>query len=340
MIKELIIKNFEAHERFRTKLDKHITTFTGATDAGKSSIIRAIKWLVMNRPLGDSYIRNPDKVAMVGIRTEKGTVTRKKGKGINQYKINGQTFEAFGTNVPEEVQQFLNMQELNFQFQFDAPYWFMISPAEVSKQLNQVVDLEIIDTTLSRLSGKVRNGKAEVKVSEERLEGIEAELGHLSFAKPMFGEYDEVERVESELIEAQEYYTALKADISDVERYTARYKSLRGAHSDGEKVAEIADEYLKLSREVDTFVRLLSNLEKSTAIADAEMPNLEPLLTLNRKRDENHRECNELLPIIKQLEIEKEEKCPREEKIKSLKRELKRLMGKACPLCGSALTKS
>ena len=182
MIKELIIKNFEAHKKFRTKLDQHITSFTGATDSGKSAIIRAIQWVVMNRPLGDSFVRDKSKPTFVGIKTEKGIVSRKKAKGINQYKINGQTFEAFGTNVPDEVTEFLNMEELNFQFQFDAPYWFMISPGEVSKQLNQIVDLEIIDKTLSRLSGKLRDGKSAVKVSEERLETIEAEIGHLSFA--------------------------------------------------------------------------------------------------------------------------------------------------------------
>jgi len=337
LIKEIIIKNFEAHKKFRTKLDPHITSFTGATDAGKSTIIRAIQWVVMNRPLGDSFIRDTNKPAFVGIRTEKGTVSRKKGKGINQYKINGQTFEAFGQNVPDEVTSFLNMQELNFQFQFDAPYWFMISPAEVSKQLNQIVDLEIIDSTLSRLAGKARNGKAEVKVSEERLVQIEAEVGNLSFAKPMFREYDTLEEVETRLNEAQDYFTALNSDISDIERYTAKYKTLRGAHSDGEKVAKIADEYLNLSREVDSLSRSISDLEKSTSEADAELPNLKPLEDIAGQRDELQTYCKELLAIVKQLEIEEEMKCPREEKIQSAKKELKKLMGKTCPLCNQPI---
>ena len=333
MLKELIIKNFEAHDKLRIKFDSHINSIVGATDKGKSSTIRAIQWVVLNRPLGDSFIRDASKPAFVGIRTEKGTVSRKKGKGINQYKINGMTLEAFGTHVPNEVEEFLNMQELNFQFQFDAPYWFQISPGEVSKQLNQIVDLNIIDSTLSSLIGLVKRGKIETNMSQERMDGVKIELGHLSFVKPMYKQYKRLEGVETQVADGIEYVTSLSTEIDDVKRYIDKAKALSGAHTDGERVVEIGSEYQNLHGEVNRLVGAINEIEKVIAITDAEMPNLKPLEEIAGKWNELHNECKELSPIIKQLETEKEMKCPRTEDIQELKRELKRMMGKTCPLC-------
>jgi len=338
MIKEMLIKNFEIHDFLRVKLDPHITSITGATDTGKSSALRAFFWLVTNRPLGDSFIRDENKDTFVGIKTDKGTVSRKKGKGINIYKINGQTLEAFGASVPDEVKKFLNMEELNFQFQFDAPYWFHISPGEVSKQLNQIVDLEIIDTTLYKLSSKVRQGNTEVKLSQKHLDETETLLKQMAFVKPMVKEYKQLEKMETRIEKGRSYFNSLAISIKDIGKYSLKAKTLGEAHSEGQKLVKIGNQYKNTALKVKTLSNLLENLEKDMIISEAVIPDIKPLISITNKYKKAKRFYKELSKCIDKIILEKKIVCQKEKELSSKKRKLRKMIGKTCPLCGSQVT--
>lgn len=335
MIKKLLVKNFEAHERFSASLDPHITTFTGATDAGKSSIIRAIKWLVLNRPLGDSFIRDESKPAHVAIKTEKGTVARKKGKGVNIYKVNGQVLEAFGTGVPEEVQEFLGMEELNFQLQFDAPYWFMISPGEVSKQLNQVVDLEVIDSTLSRLAARVRERRTEANLIEQRMEEAELAMGRLSYVKPMLEEHEQLAALEERKAAEHSSLAGLSAALEDMESYSSHAKALGQAHSRGAKLAGIGQRLVDAGRDADELSALMHDLKRATVLAESPVPDISPLSSIAAEWEELEEHCVVLERSIEETELEQETVCQKGKELAAGERKLKRMIGKTCPLCGS-----
>ena len=51
MFTRLEIKNFQSHKNTTIDFDKNINSICGETDNGKSAVIRAIKWIVENRPL-------------------------------------------------------------------------------------------------------------------------------------------------------------------------------------------------------------------------------------------------------------------------------------------------
>ena len=339
MIKELIIKNFEPHKNFRTKLDPHITTFTGPTDIGKSSILRGIKWVVTNRPLGEKFIRDENKITFVGIRTEKGTVSRQKGKGINIYKINGKTLEIPEDACKNEIQKFLNMGELNFQFQFDAPYWFMISPGQVSKQLNQIVDLEIIDTSLAKLLSKVHTGKTEVSLSQERLDDVKKTLTQMRFMKPMMKEYIKLEDLETRKNKAHAHFDSLTIYIKKVRRYTTRVKTLGEASIDGEKLVKIGNQYKTTAFEMESLSKLIKNLEKNIAIANSEIPNIQALVSISNKWKKLKKSSTNLYRCIVQIKTEKAIVCLKEKELIETKKRLKKIIGKTCPLCGNQVTK-
>jgi DNA repair exonuclease SbcCD ATPase subunit len=59
MIKRIEIKNFQAHKNTEIDFDPGVNVISGASDAGKSSIFRALLWVITNRPSGDS-IKNWD----------------------------------------------------------------------------------------------------------------------------------------------------------------------------------------------------------------------------------------------------------------------------------------
>ena len=335
MIKEMLFKNFEIHKYFKVKLDPHITSLIGPSDIGKSSTLRGLEWLTTNKYDGkaDSFIQDESKPAFVGIKTDNGSVSRKKGKGINIYKLNGQVLEAFGAGVPDEVQEFLRMTKLNFQSQFDAPYWFHISPGEVSKQLNQIVDLEIIDNSLSKLKSKVGIKNTEVKLSQGRLNEAETILNQMAFMKPMMKEYMRLEKLELAVEKKGSHINSLALSIKGIERGALKAEALRKAHSGGSRLMKIANRWEDKAGEVENLSILVKDLEKNMAVSEAVIPNIKPLISITNKWVKAKQFCDGLSKHITEIISEKETGCQREKELSSKEKKLKKIMGKTCPLC-------
>ena len=86
MIKSIKIKGFQGHEDSVLNLSKGLNVILGDTDTGKSSILRAINWVVTNRPSGDGFVNKLCKECSVEITTDKGTVTHSRIP-INSYIV-------------------------------------------------------------------------------------------------------------------------------------------------------------------------------------------------------------------------------------------------------------
>lgn len=197
MIKQLTIQNFQKHSRFNIEFDKFITTITGETDSGKSSIIRALKWVSRNHPQGDSFIREGTKGTTVRLLIGPDKISRKRSKSTNTYNLNEKEFKAFGFDVPDTISNILNLDDINFQGQHDPPFWFSLSAPEVSRQLNSVVDLGIIDTALSTVGKRVRHFSDTIKFVKERLQSIKKKKEDLKWIVKIDIQLKKVETADS-----------------------------------------------------------------------------------------------------------------------------------------------
>ena len=86
MLKKISIKNFLRNKKLSIIFDKHITTIVGKSAAGKSSSIRALKWLMTNTPSGDRFINWDADEAKVILRADDHKFVRTRGKK-NLYKL-------------------------------------------------------------------------------------------------------------------------------------------------------------------------------------------------------------------------------------------------------------
>lgn len=174
MITTLSIKNFQAHRKLLVKLSPTVTSIVGDSDIGKSALYRALRWLATNKPLGDAFIHRTkagrSKICSVSLWVDGKRVTRTKG-ATNSYKVGKLLLKAFGAEPPKEVLDLLNLSPLNFQSQHDAPFWFAKSAGEVSRELNSIIDLSVIDSTLSNLAHRARQTRSESDIASKRLEG-------------------------------------------------------------------------------------------------------------------------------------------------------------------------
>lgn len=184
MIKQIKIEAFRKHRDLTLDLDPNVTVLVGGNDQGKSTVIKALMWVVFNRPQGESVIPHGGKSARVGVRVKKSWVFRTRVKnGENSYEVGNEVYKAFGTGVPEAVGQELKLDEINFQRQIDPPFWLTLSPPEVAREMNKVVDLEVIDTAVAYAASRVRSCNDGVKELQGAIDEAELTIGRLRWVQ-------------------------------------------------------------------------------------------------------------------------------------------------------------
>ncbi len=171
MFETLLIQNFQAHDKTRIDFAAGITTIVGPSDVGKSAVLRALRWVCTNEPGGDAFIRHGAKGATVRLSVDGHTVTRRRAPGgeVNEYHLDDKEFKAFGRTVPEHILRVLALGAVCWQGQHDAPYWFAETAGEVSRQLNAIVNLGVIDDVLARVAVTRNRCRTRLDVAEENL---------------------------------------------------------------------------------------------------------------------------------------------------------------------------
>lgn len=209
-VKVLKLRDFQAHRELDIKLSPTITSIQGPTDIGKSAIIRALRWLCLNDFPGDDFINWDGKQALVKIVCDTGQeIGRGKSKVANVYTLDDQDFKSFRDGVPEPVAKLLAISPINFQNQHDSPFWFSETAGEVSRQLNAIIDLSVIDTSLANISSLVRRDQERQAVTAERVKSKTTELEGLKHEKKRVAEFAELTEARSKFTKAEESYNQL-----------------------------------------------------------------------------------------------------------------------------------
>ena len=223
MVKRLQIKNFQSHKDSALSFSEGVNIIIGGTDCGKSSIIRALKWLIKNRPGGDEFRSVWGGGTEVILELEDGTITRSKDKNENSYKLNSSVFSDFGVNTPKEITDVLNIDDINIQFQLDRPFLLMDTPGEVAHHFNRIAHLEPVDVGMknvsiwinsltSQIGKKAEKGKPSSGLIGEQ-EKWEEELKSFEFLETFEIELEVLEGVHNQMIQSITNQTKLKGVI-------------------------------------------------------------------------------------------------------------------------------
>lgn len=257
---KLTVSNFQIHREPATvDIPEGETTYLeGDSDTGKSAMLRAIRWLCENKPDGGSFVtfKTPRGTnARVLLEVDGGLVMRERGKSTNLYKLDGETFEAFGRSVPEPVQRALRMSPYAFQLQGEPSFLIGSSPTEAAKMLSEACGLGVIDTAVGCVRAKktvveaeIRKGEILLESAQQRLATSEGELPLADALEAAVALADEsaalVERVNNienalddapqgemlDLAVAQERAAAAREAAAEVQDGIARLTKLRAAY--------------------------------------------------------------------------------------------------------------
>lgn len=256
MLEYLLIQNFQAHEKLRVDFDPGITTIVGPSDVGKSAVLRALRWVCTNEPGGDAFITHGAKGATVRLAVDGHTITRRRSPGgeTNEYLLDDQAFKAFGRTVPEPIEKLLNLGPVCWQGQHDAPYWFAETAGEVSRQLNSIVNLGIIDDVLAKVATARNRARTRLDVAEENLTTSKKAYNELEWVDGFVAAVAVVEGVEAA-------HTAAGAGAAQARALVAEAVSSRLVRDNAARVAQAGQ------KATETGAVALQKQQRATALA-------------------------------------------------------------------------
>jgi exonuclease SbcC len=169
MLQQLTLCNFQKHIAYTIDFDPHVTVIVGDSDSGKTTLLRALRWIMLNQPVGANFAHRGSTAVSAEAVVDGEYIIRVRSKEKNAYIHEGEKFVAFGAGkVPDAISAFLRVSEVNFQRQLEGSFWLLDSPSQVAQELNAIVDLSVIDQALTLAAAEVREAKTEAQAATKR----------------------------------------------------------------------------------------------------------------------------------------------------------------------------
>jgi DNA repair exonuclease SbcCD ATPase subunit len=264
MIESLTIHNIQGHKDSELEFAPGVNVIKGQSRAGKSSVMRAFKLCLFNKPRGDSYLcrQADDNKMSVTVGFDNGWVCRERTPSANKYILPEVDLAAIGTGVPEEVTAITNITELNFQGQHDRYFLLQDSPGEVGRRLNEFVNLSVIDTVLKNINSIVRAAHADTSTCETAMEDTERQLA-------AYADVDSAELLikECELLhkEYEESYNIIRSVTDHIDLVDEDREKVQKIKN---WLASVQDTVTSLDMDLHDMVVFKEGADSITALAD------------------------------------------------------------------------
>ena len=274
MIESISIKNFQSHKETKVDFVDGVNVLTGASDQGKSAVLRALLWVINNRPLGTDdivshWIRDTknkiDGEMSVTVCTDSGAVKRKRTAEANEYILltgdtgeKQKTFAAVNKDVPEDIVKFFRLSDVSIQSQHDAPFLLSASPSDVAKYLNRIVRLDVIDLVLSNAESARRETNKKIKETESEIKSLEKQIENYAWIETAQVLAEKLTNTEARINE----YTKDSGTVSqDISQYTENREFLKD-FPDVKKANALIEKIENIVIDYDAVSALEKDIEK------------------------------------------------------------------------------
>jgi exonuclease SbcC len=351
MIRSLEIFNFQSHKGTRLEFSKGVNVIIGSSDSGKTSIIRALRWLIWNRPTGDEFRSSWGGDTEVIAQFDKFEIIRKKGKE-NFYSFlssgKGHVFKAIGTDVPEEIIKALNINEINLQYQLDAPFLLSNTPGEVAQHFNRVAKLDKIDSGIQNIQREIRELEQGIKFKTTQVSQQEEELKKFDHLEKFEVEVEVLEMTEKRLISKRNALKELELLCGELQNTNDEIDEYTNILSLEKQVNSI-DNNITLSGEKEVKLLKLESLVNHIQQVNNNISKGEELLksydAVNKiiwdidQRDTFKLQLKSLKEDTAYITLSQAKILDMEDQIKILQKQFDKEMGNTCILCGQSIKK-
>jgi DNA repair protein SbcC/Rad50 len=343
MIKNLRIQNFQSHKDTELKLSPGVNVLVGVSDTGKSAIIRALRWLVCNRPQGDEFCSSWGGETRVSVELDKHTIERVKDKE-NTYILNDLKFKAVKSEVPEEIQEILNLNEISFGYQFDRPFLLDSTSGEVAQHFNRVAHLDKIDNTNRNIQSWLRTIEQDISNSEQQIGEMQAELKKYENLDVIEEKVVLLEEINQQVNEKQtqvQKITIISSDIllidekiNNLKTLTSLEKQVAAIYELIQRKKQITEQHTQLNACITQNKTNVLNSGLYKTVLQAEQPLIKTQLLIN-DRDSILRRKRQLGILLVDMDSIDIDIHHMEDVQKKLQKDFDISFPPICPLCGS-----
>jgi DNA repair exonuclease SbcCD nuclease subunit len=233
---ELSLTNFQSHPQTALTLAPGITAFIGPSNAGKTSILRALRWAISDQPRGAGFLRQGSKEVKVTLQTSVGNLIERSrtASSAGVLIVDGTDYKGFARNLPPELKQAHSVDTLqsngqslqpNLSMQHDGPFLLNLSPIQRAQAVAPLGGagriesaIRLLSTEETRFNTQLRNLVGELTTLGNRMEELKHVPEELELVEQLLELYDQIERLEN-----------LRARVSKV---SDRFTAVRGLHVD------------------------------------------------------------------------------------------------------------
>jgi len=226
MIRTIEINNFQSHSNTVLELSAGVNVIKGRSHSGKSSIVRALNWALLNNLSGDyfvSWFASKKETTSVGIEFDDNSyIIRKRDSKVNGYELPNTDLAAIRTDLPDEVKAITQMGTINIQDQDEQYFMLKETPGKVAKELNSLVGLDIIDQTLSRLNRLENENNSKLKFLEKDSKEIETGIKELDYVDDLEARVEKIEELWKKyghILKQKTELVLLAKDIKEEDEY-------------------------------------------------------------------------------------------------------------------------
>lgn len=347
MIKSLRLQNFQSHKDSLLEFNPGVNVIIGPSDSGKTAIIRIIRWIERNRPGGDAFRSTWGGQTTGTMETDEATVIRLRNNTENGYVLEtgGKVktdFKAIKTDVPEEIQIALNLNEINLQSQLDAPFLLSNSPGEVARHFNKVAHLDQIDKGLASVQKWLREIEQDVSSKDKQLTQSNEDLEGFIYLEKFEIDLEILEGMEKRMINevtGKNKLVALVGKITEVSQEYTKQSYITKASALVNKILGWYDEKelvnkdsIKLDGLIKAIQGVNNRLKRESEILGIE--NLvDSLIQLHEDKFKNAAEVSSLEELVEKIRRTKKKILLANEKYESLHEKFDKEFPDICPLC-------
>ena len=338
VFEKLYIQNFQAHTKTKIEFDPGVTTIIGPSDVGKSAVLRALRWLCLNAPQGSAFIRHQTPGTAIKLIVDGQLITRKRTANENLYAINQEPpFKSFGFGVPEPIVSLLHVSDLNFQQQHDAPFWLSLSPAEVARQLNAIVNLSEIDRALAHSSKCVRDTAKETEVCLKRLKTARQDRDALEWVQEAELEWQTVCEKYTAAANAFNAAAQLEQSLAKARAAVQMRDNARTKASAGRRVLQIARKVKQQSENIQGLQKHIRRIQRGQQLLTHRWPSFDNVRTAAEKCIQQKKEIKDLKCRVQRIISYQERRQQDCERLKVLQQRFADMHPALCPMCGKEI---
>lgn len=286
MITTIHLQNFQAHRDTRLPMAKGLTILRGSTNAGKSAIIRAFRWILQDDGDWKTLLRKGETQMAVTLIFENGiSVTRTRSASINRYEVKGGNGEVldqyndFGKGVPERVLQYMGFTKvvldgkaLNLNLASQQEPWFLLgdSPPSVYRKLCALSHTEEIEQAATACGTEKARKHREAGELQEQIGTLKVAMSDLHWVDRAAEQY-------AKAVEVEQVTATLQTRLEHIDFFVRWYAGYTG------QIAKLQAQHSKLQEiNVDAADSLITQL----AAASDKLNNILHYITLQQRLDQ------------------------------------------------------